>query len=110
MCQEYEGRIGNLEYKTIRYRGHGRIFAAMREIGLFATDPGSFGEVAVAPRTVLQDLLTENLPQGGPDLSLVEVSVNAGGATQPSEYPTNTTARSHRWPALQPSRRPRSAI
>ena len=81
MCQQYEGRVRSLEYKTLRYPGHGRIFAAMREIGLFATNPGDFGGVSVAPRTVLQDLLTDQLPQGGPDLTLVEVSVTAGGVT-----------------------------
>jgi lysine 6-dehydrogenase len=79
MCQHYEGRVRNLEYKTLRYPGHGRIFAAMREIGLFELDPSDFGGVAVAPRTVLQDLLTDRLPQGGPDLTLVEVVVTAGG-------------------------------
>ncbi|MDJ0663913.1 MAG: saccharopine dehydrogenase C-terminal domain-containing protein [Acidimicrobiia bacterium] len=82
MCQQYLGRVQNLEYKTIRYPGHGRIFAAMREIGLFATDPADFGGVAVAPRTVLQDLLTDRLPQGGPDLALVDVAVTAGGVTK----------------------------
>jgi lysine 6-dehydrogenase len=79
MCQEYEGRVDNLEYKTIRFPGHGRVFAAMREIGLFATDTQSFGDVAIAPRTVLLDLLTRRLPQGGPDRTLVQVRVNRDG-------------------------------
>ena len=82
MCHQYEGRVNRLEYKTIRYPGHGRIFAAMREIGLFATEPSDFGGVAVAPRTVLQDLLTDRLPQGGPDLALVDVAITAGGVTE----------------------------
>jgi lysine 6-dehydrogenase len=81
MCQRYEGRVMNLEYKTIRYPGHGRVFAAMREIGLFETNPSDFGGTAIAPRTVLQDLLTDRLPQGGPDLTLVDVAVVAGGVT-----------------------------
>jgi lysine 6-dehydrogenase len=81
MCQRYRGRVRNLEYKTLRYPGHGRIFAAMQEIGLFETNPADFGGVAVAPRTILQDLLTDRLPQGGPDLTLVDVAVAAGGVT-----------------------------
>jgi len=81
MCQRYEGRVANLEYKTLRYPGHGRVFAAMREIGLFESNPIDFGGVAIAPRTVLQDLLTDRLPQGGPDLTLADVAVTAGGVT-----------------------------
>ena len=33
MCQDYEGRVGELEYKTLRYPGHGAVFAALRELG-----------------------------------------------------------------------------
>ncbi|MDJ0952596.1 MAG: saccharopine dehydrogenase C-terminal domain-containing protein [Acidimicrobiia bacterium] len=78
MCQEYAGRVDRLEYKTIRYPGHGRIFAAMRELGLFATEEQSFGDVSIAPRRVLLDLLTEHLPQTGPDRTLVSVVVAVG--------------------------------
>lgn len=75
MCQEYEGLVDNLEYKTIRYPGHGRIFAAMREIGLFEVKESRFGATSIAPRTVLESLLTDRLPRGGPDITLVHVSV-----------------------------------
>ena len=77
MCQEYEGRVTNLEYKTIRFPGHGRIFAAIREIGLFETEAVAFGPMEIAPRTVLLDLLTKHLPQGGKDRTLVSVVVRS---------------------------------
>ncbi len=76
MCQEYKGKLRTLEYKTIRYPGHGRIFAALREIGLFDQAPSDHGGVAVAPRTVLLDLLTANLPSSGADRTLVQVSAH----------------------------------
>lgn len=79
MCQEYVGRVAQLEYKTVRFPGHGRIFAAMRELGLFDTSPRAVGDAHVAPRTVLLDLLTEQLPSGKPDVTLVGVSVSAAG-------------------------------
>lgn len=79
MCQEYEGTVRQLEYKTIRFPGHGRIFAAMREIGLFDTEGRDFSSGVVAPRQVLADLLTENLPSGEPDRTLVSVAVSAPG-------------------------------
>ena len=73
MCQDYEGRVGELEYKTLRYPGHGAIFAAMRELGLFETEPRPVS--GISPRTMLLDLLYENLPSGGPDVVLVRVEV-----------------------------------
>lgn len=76
MCQEYEDRVDNLEYKTIRYPGHGEIFAAFRELGFFATEPRADGRV---PRDLLLELLTENLPSGAPDVTLVSISLSAPG-------------------------------
>lgn len=81
MCQDYEGRVNKLEYKTLRYPGHGRAFQAMRELGLFAEQRQGFGTATVAPRTVLLDLLAENLPSGQPDVVLVRVTVKAGETT-----------------------------
>lgn len=78
MCQDYEGRVTDLEYKTLRFPGHGSIFAGMRELGLFETNRRAFGGDEIAPRTVLLDLLTENLPSGEPDVTLVSVKVVSG--------------------------------
>ena len=78
MCQDYAGRVGALEYKTLRYPGHGIIFRAMRELGLFEEEVRRVGDVTVAPRALLLDLLTDNLPAGGPDVVLVRVEMTAG--------------------------------
>jgi len=78
MCQEYEGVVNDLEYKTLRYPGHGRIFHSMRELGLFDTGLKRIGDVLIAPRSVLLDVLTERLPGGEPDVVLVRVTVTAG--------------------------------
>jgi lysine 6-dehydrogenase len=80
MCQDYEGSVGELEYKTLRYPGHGRVFRAMRELGLFTEELRSFGEVELAPRTMLLDLLAEHLPAGEPDVVLVRVVATVGNA------------------------------
>lgn len=76
MCLEYQGRLNGLEYKTIRYWGHGVVFAALREIGFFATEQRANG---VAPRDLLIELLTENLPSGAPDVTLISVVASAPG-------------------------------
>jgi len=81
MCQEYEGVVQELEYKTLRYPGHGRTFQAMRELGLFDTETRRIADVDVAPRSLLLDLLAEHLPSGSPDVVLVRVTVTAGGSS-----------------------------
>jgi lysine 6-dehydrogenase len=78
MCQKHAGRVQSLEYKTLRYPGHGVIFQAMRELGLFDEKPRRVGDVVVAPRPLLLDLLSENLPAGGPDVVLVRVEMTVG--------------------------------
>lgn len=83
MCQDYEGRVRDLEYKTLRYPGHGVIFAAMRELGLFETDPRPVS--GLSPRTLLLDLLYEHLPRGGPDVVLVRVEVRTASKTRTIE-------------------------
>ncbi len=80
MCQEYEGIVQELEYKTLRYPGHGRAFQAMRELGLFDTQTRHIANVDIAPRSLLLDLLAERLPSGAPDIVLVRVTVTAGGS------------------------------
>jgi lysine 6-dehydrogenase len=81
LCQDYERRVTELEYKTLRYPGHGRVFQSMRELGLFDEDGRMVGDVEVAPRSVLLDLLAENLPSGEPDVVLVRVTATAEGST-----------------------------
>ena len=73
MCDRNLGRVTDLEYKTLRFPGHGTIFSAIREIGLFDESPRDFASQWVAPRPVLIDALNTNLPSGEPDLVLVRV-------------------------------------
>jgi len=79
MCRDYAGRVGALDYKTLRYPGHCRIFAAMRWLGLFETD--DLTGIGVTPRAMLLDLLDRRLPLADPDLVLIRVAVTAGGET-----------------------------
>jgi lysine 6-dehydrogenase len=76
MCHDREGTVGDLEYKTLRFPDHGRIFAAIREMGLFdeSGDP--------SPRAVLIDALDQTLPRGEPDLILVRVWIETDETTR----------------------------
>jgi lysine 6-dehydrogenase len=73
MCERNLGRVTDLEYKTLRFPGHGFVFRAMLEIGLFSEPPRDFAGQSVSPRSVLIEALNTNLPRDEPDLVLVRV-------------------------------------
>jgi lysine 6-dehydrogenase len=82
----WEGRVTELDYKTLRFPGHGTSFRAMLEVGLFdeAPQPGT----GTAPRAVLLEALTTHLPSGADDLVLVRVwaSAERGGERRVRGY------------------------
>ena len=60
----FEGRVRHLDYKTLRYPGHGRIFRAMLELGLFEEEPGRCRRVSRwLPRAMLLERLAATLPE-----------------------------------------------
>ncbi len=79
MCHDHEGTVDSLEYKTLRFPGHGRIFAAIRALGLFdeTGDP--------SPRSVLLAALDRTLLREDNDLVLVRVWVETERATRTME-------------------------
>jgi len=81
MCDRNLGRVTNLEYKTLRFPGHGPIFRAFLEMGMFDEALRDVAGTSVAPRSVLIDALNTNLPRGEPDLVLVSVWRTADGTT-----------------------------
>ena len=72
-----EGKVRQLDYKTLRYPGHAAAVQAMAEIGLFDVEPREVGAVSVAPREMLLELLAANLPPPGDDLVLLRVWAEA---------------------------------
>jgi len=71
----WEGRVLELDYKTLRFPGHGHVFRSILEIGLFdqSPQPGT----GVAPRTMLLEALRTHLPRGSDDVVLVRVWATA---------------------------------
>jgi len=77
--ETYLGRIRELDYKTIRYRGHCDKFKTMIDLGLCSSEKITVDGVSVSPRRVLGDLLVRNLPADEPDAVLVRVEFVGGG-------------------------------
>lgn len=78
LCHDHAGRVIALEYKTLRFPGHGMTFRSMYELGLFDEAPWNVGGTSVAPRPVLVEALSTHLPRGGPDMVLVRVWATQG--------------------------------
>lgn len=77
--ETFVGRVQELDYKTIRYRGHCEKFKTMIDLGLCSSEAMTIDGQHIAPRRVLGDLLVRNLPHDEPDAVLVRVEVAGGG-------------------------------
>ena len=66
-----EGRVRELDYKTIRYPGHCEKMRTMLELGLMSSEPVEVDGVSVIPRRLLETLLDANLPHITDDVTLL---------------------------------------
>lgn len=72
--ETYRGKIGFLDYKTIRYPGHCDIFRPILELGFASRKELRIDNANVRPRRVLKKLLEKNLTFNEPDLVLVRLT------------------------------------
>lgn len=68
------GRVPDLDYKTIRYRGHRDQVKLLQDLGLCDGTPIRVGEVEVAPRAVLAELMQRTLDLPGQDVVLLRAT------------------------------------
>lgn len=73
-----QGKVRELDYKTIRYPGHVAAFAGMQAIGLFSEEPVG----GVVPRVFTESLMEHALTDDDTDVVLARVTVagTLGGA------------------------------
>ncbi len=81
----YQGLVDFLDYKTIRYPGHCKIFKPMLEIGLGSRSPVKVKGNEVEPRAVFKKVLEKNLPHNEPDLVLVRLTFEGALAGAPKK-------------------------
>lgn len=86
--QTYKGKVKNLDYKTIRYPGHGAQFKLLMDLGLMDSKPYKLGDQKVVPRELLSSLITDKLTIEGKDCVLVRVVVEGkrNGAARRIQY------------------------
>lgn len=83
----FEGKLDVYDYKTVRFPGHCRIMAAMRDLGLFDTEPVEAAGVKVAPRAVFEAVAAPRLTKADvADLAVLRVSCVGTRKGKPAEY------------------------
>lgn len=73
LVETYLGNVRELDYKTIRYKGHCDKFKTMIDLGLCSSELLEVDGIRVKPRRVLGELLVKHLPHDEPDYVLVRV-------------------------------------
>jgi lysine 6-dehydrogenase len=69
--QSLAGRVRDLDYKTIRYRGHCEQIRLLRDLGLTDSEPVQVAGAWVKPRDLLAQRLTAVVPDEGDDVVLL---------------------------------------
>jgi len=68
------GQVNDLNYKTIRYRGHLEKIKAMANLGFFDESPLAIDDTEVVPRALAVRLFEKRLAFDGPDVILLRVT------------------------------------
>ena len=86
MAFRYEGKIPEMEYKTLRYPGHAEIMETIRDLGLLDVDPVDVKGQKVAPRDVFVAAVGPKLTKPkGKDLLALRVIVRGTKDGRPAE-------------------------
>ena len=73
--QTLAGRVPDLDYKTIRYKGHCAQFKLLNDLGFCDSVPRQGKEGTMSPREMLAQLMDEKLDLPGPDVVLLQAEV-----------------------------------
>jgi lysine 6-dehydrogenase len=85
MAFRYEGKIPEMEYKTLRYPGHAEIMETIRELGLLDLEPVDVKGIKVVPRDLFVAAVGPKLTKDGPDLLALRVTVRGTKGGKPAE-------------------------
>lgn len=78
----YLGKVNELDYKTIRYPGHGHKVWCLLKLGLMNSELIDIDGTKVSPRRVLEKCLEQNLPPSDKDATLIRVNVDGWKGTE----------------------------
>lgn len=76
LTRMFEGKVQELDYKTIRYKGHCEKFKILLDVGFASNEPIIVGETVRTAREVFADLLRKKLDSNGPDVVLLRATIS----------------------------------
>lgn len=71
----FQGRVGSLDYKTIRYRGHCEKFKTLLDLGFASNEPVWLGSKIITVREMFLDLLKKKLAGNDKDAVLMRITI-----------------------------------
>ncbi len=75
LARTFAGKVRDMDYKTIRYPGHGAKMRTLWELGFFGKERLAVGDAELAPRELTARVLEKLLPSNEPDVVLLRVTV-----------------------------------
>ena len=75
LTRMFKGKVREMDYKTIRYRGHCEKFKTLLDLGFASNEPIMVGNSVRTAREVFEEMLRRKLPSNGPDVVLMRVSI-----------------------------------
>lgn len=80
----FDGKVRELNYKTLRYPGHCEKFKALLDLGFASNEPITMGSNLLTAREFFLELLKRKLDSGGRDIVVLRVSLagRRGGHSQ----------------------------
>jgi lysine 6-dehydrogenase len=76
LARMFEGKVNEMDYKTIRYKGHCEKFKVLLDVGFASSEPIMAGDTVRTAREIFADLLRKKLPANGPDVVLLRVTID----------------------------------
>lgn len=88
LTRMFKGKVKELDYKTIRYKGHCEKFKTLLDLGFASSEPITVGTNIRTAREFFEELLRRKLPSNGPDVVLMRVTIHGtmNGATKTLSY------------------------
>ncbi len=75
LTRMFEGKVRDVDYKTIRYPGHCEKFKTLLDLGFASAEPIMVGNSTSTVREFFENLLRKKLASNGPDVVLMRVTV-----------------------------------
>jgi len=75
LTRMFKGKVKELDYKTIRYKGHCEKFKTLLDLGFGSSEPVTVGSHVFTAREYFEHLLKKKLPMNGPDVVLTRVTI-----------------------------------